>query len=485
MTENTYDGLRTFIELCRQHGELKDIDGADWNLEIGTLTEATAELLKEPPAILFDKVPGYEPGYRVLSLPIATFKRTALALGIPPDLPKNEMNRAAADKFKQSTPIPPVEVETGPVMENVFTGDDVDVTRFPVLWAHENDGGRYIGTGDTVINKDPDSGFINMGTYRIQVHEPNLLGIWITQSQQGRKICQSYWDRGEACPVVATFGGDPLVFMSSYTRVPWGTSELDVAGGVRGEPIEVIKGPITGLPIPANAEIAIEGEIPPPAEQSHKEGPFGEWTGYYAASTKSHGDDVPVIRVKALYHRDNPILLNMAPQWPGANIHSLRLENPALWDQLEASGIPGIVDLHVHNFMFIVVSIKQQYAGHAQQTGNAVVGASSVARTGRFVVIVDEDIDPSNLEEVIWAMYSRCDPAEDLQILKNCWAINLDPRMPPEQRRDGPWNNNRAVFYAVRPWAWKDEFPKPNRVSRDLFQKVANKYKDEFGFPSL
>jgi UbiD family decarboxylase len=88
-----------------------------------------------------------------------------------------------------------------------------------------------------------------------------------------------------------------------------------------GRPVEVIRGPLTGLPIPAHAEVVIEGEMPPPEVESHLEGPFGEWPGYYTVGSKGAADEQPVIRVKAIYYRNDPILLNMAPQWPGAPHH--------------------------------------------------------------------------------------------------------------------------------------------------------------------
>ena len=218
-----------------------------------------------------------------------------------------------------------------------------------MLKSHRGDGGRYIGTGDSFINRDPETGYVNMGTYRMQVHERNLLGIWQSPGQQGRLIAERYWKQGKACPVVATFGGDPLLFFLSYTKFPFGVSELDRAGGMLGRPVEVIKGPLTGLPIPAHAEVVIEGEMPPPDVESHMEGPFGEWPGYYTVGTKGTADEQPVIRVKAIYYRDDPILLNMAPQWPGAPHHSVRFEGGILWEQLEAVGVPGIVGTYVHN----------------------------------------------------------------------------------------------------------------------------------------
>ena len=483
MLKNEYDGLRSFLQLCEQHGEVKTITGADWNLEIGAITEATSELIKEPPALLFDEIKGYPRGRRVLSIPTASRVRMNLALGLPIDTPKMDIVRHAAKKLRGAPPIPPREVETGPIMQNVMRGEDVDLTQFPVLKSHPLDGGRYIGTGDSVINRDPETGYVNVGTYRIQMHQGDKLGIWMSPGQQGKLICERYWKQGKACPVAVTFGTDPLIFFLSYTKFPFGVSEFDRVGGMLGHPLDVIKGPLTGLPIPAHAELAIEGEIPPPSEETHQEGPFGEWPGYYTVGTGGASDQQPVIRVKAVYHRDDPIMLNMAPQWPGAPHHSVRFEGGILWEQLEAAGVPGIVGVFVHHPMLIVVSIKQQYAGHAKQTGMAVLGCASAARNGRFVIIVDEDIDPSNMDEVVWAMSTRVDPSVDIQTVTNCWASPLDPRMPPHLSENGPHINSRAILYAIRPWEWRDRFPAVNRISREQMAEVVKKYTGVLPFP--
>ncbi|MFI5266073.1 MAG: UbiD family decarboxylase [Chloroflexota bacterium] len=470
--------LREFLAACREIGEVRDVDGADWNEEIGALTEAAAELIENPPALLFDNITGYPAGYRVFSLPLASHRRIAVALGIDPDKTNLEVLREASNRMNraQAQPLPPVEVGTGPVMENVLRGDRIDLLKFPVPLYHASDGGRYLGTGDSLLNRDPESGFINMGTYRQEVHGRDLLGLWMSPGQQGRQICQRYWDRGEACPVAATYGTDPQVFFPSHTALPWGVCELDVAGGLRGAPVEVILGPLTGLPIPARAEIAIEGEVPPPNVEAADEGPFGEWPGYYSGGTRGTGEAQPVIRVKALYHRNDPIILSMPPLWPGAPEMGIDFKAALLWDQLESAGIQDVAGVWVHSRYLIVVAIKQRYAGHAKQTGMAVLGLNAIARNGRLVVIVDEDIDPSNIKEVLWAMETRVDPASDIEVVDNCWSTPLDPRMPPSKREAKDHTNGRAIFYAVRPFTWKDHFPRVSRSPRELRRQVMEKY---------
>jgi 4-hydroxy-3-polyprenylbenzoate decarboxylase len=247
--------------------------------------------------------------------------------------------------------------------------------------------------------------------------------------------------------------------------------------------MEVIKGPLTGLPIPARAEVAIEGEVPPPSVEARAEGPFGEWPGYYSGGTVGTGERQPVIRIKAIYHRDDPILMNMAPQWPGAPVDGLQFRSGLIWDQVEAAGVPDVVGVYAYHSYLVAIAIKQRYAGHARQAGMAALNCAAANRNGRYIVVVDEDIDPTNLQEVLWAMETRVDPATDIQIVDGCWSTPLDPRMPPERRDAADYINSRAIFYAVRPYQWKDRFPMVNRADREDVQRVIAKYRNILPFP--
>jgi len=178
MGELSYHDFRSFVEEAKKISDYRLIEGADWDAEIGALVESTAELVPQPPMLLFDKVKGYPAGFRVCSLPYAAYRRVALALGLPLDKTKLELLRLAAHKVKSAQPIPPKEVSTSPLFENILKGSDVNLLKFPALRFHENDGGRYFGPGGGLINRDPDSGYVNSGTYRMQLHDKNTLGLW-------------------------------------------------------------------------------------------------------------------------------------------------------------------------------------------------------------------------------------------------------------------------------------------------------------------
>ena len=203
-----------------------------------------------------------------------------------------------------------MQVPTGLVMENVYRGDDIDLTKIPAPKWHEHDGGYYIGTGDMVIMRHPDTGWINYGAYRVQVHDKKLASVMCSKGKHGNLILNRYKELGQKCPIAVVCGMHPALFMVAGLEIPYGKNEYDAAGGLLGEPVETIPGPVTGLPIPANAEIAFEGYVS--LDDLIDEGPLGEWTGYYAGGHKKE----PAIRVESFMHRDNPVLLGAMPGIP-------------------------------------------------------------------------------------------------------------------------------------------------------------------------
>jgi len=478
-----FNDLREFIDAARQIGEVKEIHGAHWKLEIGALTELFA--FKEPsPLLLFDQIPDHSPKFRVASNIVNNAVRSGLAVGMPADTTPIGLIARWKELLKNVKPIPPRTVSTGPILENTRTGDDIDMTIFPTPHWHELDGGRYIGTADCVITGEPEEGgWINVGIYRVQVHDRNTLGLYVSPGHHARIMREKYWEQGKSCPVVVTFGQDPLLFLVAGQSVPYGLSELDYCGGLRGAPVEVIRGEITGLPIPATAEIAIEGEVPPPKEQIHMEGPFGEWPGYYAHGAANE----PVIRVKKLYFRNNPILTGAPPLKPPFITFGVPIGAAAIWNYLDKADVPDIQGVWCYvggsaaagGAPFLVVSVKQRYHGHAQQAAMAALACRAGNYHGRFVVVVDEDIDPSDLREVLWALSTRCDPITAISIIDNCWSTPLDPAMHPDQRSAGNFVNSRAVLNACRPSAWRERFPAVNALSPELRKKITEKWKKE------
>ena len=210
-----YTDLRGWIQKVDELGELRRVDGADWNLEMGAITEVYAR--NEPyPAILFDKIKDYPEGRRVLvGVHHMSLKRQLLTLNLPIDYNRMQFIQACRERLNHPQTIPPKVVKTGPVMENVLEGNDIDLLSLPVPRWHEDDGGRYLGTAHVVITRDIDEGWVNLGCYRVMVHDQSTLALYISPGKHGRIMRQKYFDQGRAFPVAISFGDDPLLLMTA------------------------------------------------------------------------------------------------------------------------------------------------------------------------------------------------------------------------------------------------------------------------------
>ena len=460
-----YRDLREWLAKVEEAGELKTIPGVDWNLEMG----AVAELFPAY-AVLFDSIKDYPPGYRVVVGLLSSLKRSSLTSHLPLDTDRNSFISAWRDRLHSLCPLPPVEVEDGPLLENVKSGKEINLWDFPSPKWHELDGGRYIGTADVAITADPDEGWINLGTYRVMVHDRDILTLYISPGKHGRIHREKYFAAKKPCPVAITFGQDPLLFLLASKQMPFGESEYDYDGAIRGAPYEVIRGELTGLPIPAYAEIAVEGEILP--DEKVSEGPFGEWTGYYASGEQKES----VVRVKRLMHRNHPIITGAPPfrQPAGADTCNSLVRAAAIWNTLEKAGAPEIRGVACYQaFFFTVVALRQRYPGHARQVGVLASHCDNAGYMGRYVVVVDDDIDVADFNDVLWAMCTRVDPIKSIEFTERCWSGPLDPIIPKAEKGF----NSRAIIDACRPFEWMKDFPPVSGASRELKDKVKKKYR--------
>jgi len=469
-----YEDLRGWLDEARKLDEVRDVEGATWQEDIGMATELLHHA-DPAPAALFDKIPGYPQGYRVLTNFFGG-KRMNMTLGFPTDLSRVDLSLAFHKAFEESKPIPFEVVKKGPILENVMTGDKVNVLAFPSPLWHEGDGGRYIGTGSYDITQDPDEGWVNLGTYRVMVHDEKSVGFYISPGKHGRVHRDKYFARNKPMPIAVVVGNDPLLYLMACNEVPYGTSEYDFAGGLRGKPYPVIRGEVTGLPIPAHAEIVLEGFVDP--KKRRKEGPFGEWTGYYASDVR----DEPVLDVKAVYYRNNPIILGCPPNRPPDEIARYRavIRSGLLKQAMERAGLSGIKAVWAHEVgssrLLLAIAIEQRYGGHSTQVGHVASQCHVGAYLGKYVIVVDDDIDVSNLEEVMWAMVTRSEPAESIDIIHNAWSTALDPRIHPDDKAKGKLTNSRAIIDATRPYEWRDRFPLVNMPSREVARKTREKF---------
>lgn len=473
-----FEDLRAFLSEADELGMLRVIEGANWDLELGAIAELMNNL-PDNPILLFDKIPGYPPGYRVLANHQNTAKKVALVMGFPLDLHPLELVKMWRERQAQRRHIPPVEVTSGPILENILTGNQVDLLKFPVPRWRLLDGGRYIGTGTVVITKDLSSDWVNLGTYRQSVLDRDRLTIYIEPHHHGLAIAMKYWAEGRSCPVAACYGEEEAVFAGSMAALPPGESEYGYAGWVRGVPVPVIRGEVTGLPIPANAEIVVEGEIPPPKLESHMEGPFREWPGYYSQSPSPQ----PVIRVKAIYHRNDPILMGRPAQSQTMSPPTIPAAAVTALEALERTGIPGVRGAWAFmQSLFIVVSIEQMYAGHSKAALIAVAGAKMSASANRYYVVVDHDIDPSDINQVLWAMCTRVDPSEQIDIIRGLRTGGIDPMVAPDKRISKNYTTGCMLIDACKPFPWKDQFGQSLSYTPEYLQQIRRKWGKDLGF---
>ncbi len=465
-----YKDLREFIGLVDKLGMLRRIEGADPRFEIGGITEVAAGL-PDCPALLFDAIKGHPRGFRVFTNATTSVQRASLALGLDPTLRPLDALKAWMEKRKTLRPQPPVAVRTAAFLENSVTGADVTIARFPAPIWHRHDGGPFIGSGSLVIMRDPDTGWINASIYRVQVHGPNKVTVQFDHGgRHGAIIAKKYWDRGESCPVAIVHGEDPALFIAGFEYLPDGASEYEFAGSIKGAPIEFCDGPQTGLPLPAFAEIVFEGRLLPMSEATLPEGPFGEFTGYYAAAARPG----PVMEVTAIHHRHDPILLGSPPMKPPRFHFGLPFRAATIWSNLEAAGVTDVAGAWQHvSQLMTVVALRQRYDGHAKR---AALVAAAHSYMARIVVVVDEDIDPSNLADVMWAVATRCEPAEGIDILRNAWSSALDPRISPEDKARGVTSHSKAIIDACRPFGWIDKFPKASALSAEEAREIEAKW---------
>jgi 4-hydroxy-3-polyprenylbenzoate decarboxylase len=469
-----YDDLRTWLAEAERLGEVKTVRGAGWAEEIGMATELVSHSDKAP-AVVFDDIPGVAKGFRVLAN-IFGGKRKNMTLGFPAELDKVALSEAFSNAWDTDRLIPPVFVETGPIFDNVLTGADVDIEIFPTPKWHEGDGGRYIGTGSYNVTRDPDDGSLNLGTYRIMLHDRTHVTYNAAPGKHGRIHHQKYAKRGERMPVALVLGGDPLTFLLGGTEVPDRVSEYDVAGGLRGKPLELVRGRHTGLPFPANAEIVLEGFVHP--ETVVPEGPFGDWTGTYTEPGRKR----PLCEITAIYFRNDPILLGFVPQsLPDEYSRYRAITRSALLKRnIATAGVPDVKAVWAHECggsrLLYGVAISQRYDGHAVQAGHIASQCHVGAYGNRWVIVVDDDIDVSNLDELMWAALTRADPVKDVDFIRGGWNSPADPLVSPADRAAGRTTNTRMIINACRPYAWRDEFVAAVKPSAEMARRARDKF---------
>jgi 2,5-furandicarboxylate decarboxylase 1 len=454
--------LRTFLTDLVRHepGSLKRVT-AQVDRRFGiTAYGAWYDRRDQYPALLFPDVAGS--GIPCLSNLVATYERMALALGVPvAALTRSSM------AGQGRTAHPPVEVpaDEAPVREVVWRGDDADLGRLPVPVHNELDGGPFL-TAAVAVLRDPESGRLNAGIYRHHVYDGRRMGVWFFGSHDGGTIHRRYAERGEPTPIAIVVGHHPAFLMGAVSRVPGIGGEYEAAGAFLDEPVQVVRALTSDLLVPARAEIVIEGHILP--DELVEEGPFAEWPGHYVG-----GGLKPVIEVSAISMRRDAIFQDI--QASGRE-HRLMgaLPRIASIHQAVSQKVPGLraVNIPLHARMHCYLSIRKEL--DSDPTRAAFAAFNTEPENLRAVIVVDDDIDVYDEREVAWAVGTRFDAAEDLQIipkwngpgglLPTNWAYDADGGRTPRR-------SSAVIVDATKP-APPIAFPPRARVPESAVRAV-------------
>ncbi len=443
-----FKDLREFIARLEKEGEAQRIaDEVDWNLEAGAMLRRSNE--QGLPAPFFQKIKDYPEGYRIFGSPLSNHRRVAIAMDMEADTSQRELMEEYIRRRQQ--PIKPALVSNGPCKENIHLGDEVDLLEFPVPIVHDGDGGRYIGTWHLTIAKDPDSEWVNWGMYRHMLHNKNTVGICASPATDAGKIyTQKYAPQNKPMEIAIAIGTEPISAFCAASPIPYGVSEVDIAGGIRGEPIELVKCETVNLAVPATAEIVIEGEIIP--NEAMDEGPFGEYTGYVATLREPRW----VIRVKAVTHRNNPILSMTCEGTPTTETHAIMSVSKAaeIQEALRALGIQvtGLCLFPETASQLIAVAAKNLCANGAGEIAR-VIWTTRLGRGTPYVIIVDDDVDPFNMAQVFHALATKCHPYQGIVRLERDVGTIFAPWASQYERKYSV--GAKAYFDCTWPFDWE------------------------------
>jgi len=384
----------------------------------------------------------------------------------------------------QVSPIEPIMVESGPVHEEVHMGETLlehgGLEEIPVPISTPGYDNAPYYTAANWVSKDPDTGIRNVGTYRSMVKSPTRLGIACQFPQHLRMHWQRCKERGEsALEAALVIGPTPAVGLTSVSKIPYGTDEYAVAGGIAGEPIELVTCKTVDIEVPSTSEIVIEGEIP--TDYLEREGPFGEHPGYVIGS----GPNLP-FNVRCITHRKNAIFCAFISQFPPSESSKLRTigRGATIYNFLKYEcNLPNILDVVLHensgSSQFIVIRMKKRNNAEAWQALLTTTGFDP--HMGKMVVAVDEDIDARDIDAVIWALCYRMQPQNDIKVVPGKLHQTDPSAAPPSaegklERIPG----SALLIDATMKWAYP-----PVSLPRREFMERAKQIWEEEGLPAL
>jgi 4-hydroxy-3-polyprenylbenzoate decarboxylase len=422
-----YDSFQDFLGRLEREGELRHVaQPVSPHLEI---TEIADRIMKSPgggKALQFDNPKGYDVPVAINTM--GSRKRMSMALGVSDyeeiaceiaDLVKPEVPAGLVNKLKmlpklgRLATVPPRTVGEGICQEVVHTGEDVDLTKLPVLHCWPQDGGPFI-TLPLVFTYDPATGKRNVGMYRIQIYDRCTTGMHWQLHKVGAEHYRKSEEAGRRIQAAVCLGGDPAITFSAISPLPPGIDEMLFAGFLRHKPVPLVPCKTIDVKVPADSEFVLEGYVDP--FERRPEGPFGDHTGFYTLT-----DDYPVFHVTALTHRKKPVypatIVGRPPMedgWMGKAVERIFLPLVKLM-------APEIVDMNLpveacfHNLAF--VSIRKRYPGHAFKVMNALWGLGQLMFT-KMIFIFDHDVNVQDISECIWRLSNNIDPERDMMVTR-------------------------------------------------------------------
>jgi 4-hydroxy-3-polyprenylbenzoate decarboxylase len=465
--------LRETIRRLEEAGELRRVRAeVDWDRELGALTRKVLEM--KGPALLFEAIKDYRSGRctKLITSILAGDARLRQVLGLPASVTNRDLIRHVMQKNRET--ISPIQVPSGPVKENILTGEQIDLFEFPVPRWHYLEGGRYINTFAAIVTRDPDTRVMNVGVYRGMISTKRSIPMLLVMGGQhwGRHFAK-YAERGESMPVACVIGWDPMMDFIAGSPIAPGICEYDVMGAYRGEPAKLVKCETVDLEVPASAEIVIEGAISADPATFEMEGPFGEATGHISDLPTPR----PTLQVSCITHRHDPIfrgtLEGTLPGSMSENGFMASIQRAArAWTILDHAGIPGILDVictPITVGVNVVIQIKKMYQGQPKQIAAALWGNSASQYKYKNVMVVEDEIDPTSYEQLDWAYAFRVNAGEGgITVFPGIFGSVLDPSTPMQDRDQTQlgcalWN--RVLIDATRNWT----FPRRKEWNNERF----------------
>jgi 4-hydroxy-3-polyprenylbenzoate decarboxylase len=463
--------LRDFLQAIEASGDLVTVNEmVDWDEELPGLGRLSCE--RQGPAFMFNNVKDYG-GWRVTTNPIATWRRMAVALGLPAETSVRKLYEVYAEREQKA--VPPVVVKDGPCKEVVIEGNRLDLFDLPTPMVHEGDGGRYLGTWDLVVSKDYDSDWVNWGMYRFMIHnEHYLTGYPRPNSHLGKMLLEGYVPRGKPMPIAIVIGADLPSHFAAAATFHLNGNEADLAGSLGGRPIELIKCHTNDLMVPANAEIVIEAEVLP--DGIAQEGPYGEYPGYRSGEM----GDALCCRVTGVTHRRDPILTLDTTGFMDSSATTTSISGAiAIKRRLERHGVP-VVDVYVPpegGIHLAIVSVSRGGTAVAKQVVEVLTQRRALMSK---IIVVDDDVDVFNIPAVLHAFATKCHPARGTHI--HTYTGRANALTPAYSQQERAQRLGASVAFDV---TWPPEWPQgttPIRATLDqmyspaMRQQVLNRW---------